>query len=776
MRKGHCNSCGSELPDEAMFCHKCGQITDDPTTPADFSQRPTHTSSFPPELREFYEGSALMGVSKFARVFGAKRKSDGKWVALKVPISPDTFMGEDFIKATTSWKRLLHHNVARLYGAFPSPVPYLEMELCESGCLDDIKKPLPKAVAATIVFDISKGLRYAHSVGITHMNLSQYNILLKNGVPKITDWGLSRALVESKQVLPHGFSLNYAAPEQLLPERFGHPDERTDVYQLGVMFYELVTGELPPRVEHGEVAPSAIQVDPVEVSKKPSLIDPGLKDLDPIITKAMAKEMSDRYQDMDEFCSALLRYLKLEFKQSLEFSVNGGRPELLAYYCSSLVMVHAQLGDVEGALKYAINLKRHAPDRLMDDVDKMIGHLEGLHETGMGMSEEFFKRISAVSHEFGAGKFTWTRVQMKERLRREEWERQLEDERRRKEEAVRRRKRRVEKGQRLMEESDNILGAGKRKPEVEGERRHEEEQYGVQREGKPAASSKKPLALLALVVTGVLILGAWWSGSGETANPLFSTNTSISGAPAGTGTDRTFTSSIGMEFILISSGEFDMGSPLFESGREPEEGPVHRVNISTPFYMGKYEVTQKQWKEVMGDNPSYFKDCGDDCPVEQVSWNDVQEFVFMLNEKEGTDKYRLPTEAEWEYAARAGTGTRYSFGDDESKLGEYAWYSVNSGRKTHPVGEKKPNPWGMYDLHGNVWEWTQDRYGDYSSGMVTDPTTSLSGHHNVERDHRVTRSGSWSGNGRDCRVAHRHHGFSEGASSNEIGFRLIRSL
>ena len=166
--------------------------------------------------------------------------------------------------------------------------------------------------------------------------------------------------------------------------------------------------------------------------------------------------------------------------------------------------------------------------------------------------------------------------------------------------------------------------------------------------------------------------------------------------------NETSINTIDMEFVLIQPGEFDMGSPVNETGRGNDEGPVHHVTISEAFYLGKYEVTQKQWHEVMGYSPSHFK--GDDLPAENVSWDDVQEFIKKLNKKENTHKYRLPSEAEWEYAARAGTTTRYSFGDDDSKLGEYAWYNENSGGKTHPVGNKGANPWGLYDVHGNVWE------------------------------------------------------------------------
>ena len=174
------------------------------------------------------------------------------------------------------------------------------------------------------------------------------------------------------------------------------------------------------------------------------------------------------------------------------------------------------------------------------------------------------------------------------------------------------------------------------------------------------------------------------------------------------GVQQEVTNSIGMEFVKIPEGEFMMGSPSDEGDRDNDEGPVHKVTIEESYYLGKYEVTQEQWREVMGSNPSYFK--GDDLPVEKVSWTDAQMFIQKLNEMEGTNIYRLQSEAEWEYACFAGTTTRYYFGDDESRLGDYAWYLDNLDGQTHPVGQKKPNPWGLYDMHGNVWEWCQDEY------------------------------------------------------------------
>jgi formylglycine-generating enzyme required for sulfatase activity len=224
------------------------------------------------------------------------------------------------------------------------------------------------------------------------------------------------------------------------------------------------------------------------------------------------------------------------------------------------------------------------------------------------------------------------------------------------------------------------------------------------------------------------------------------------------------------KFVLIPSGTFMMGSPEDEPGRSTME-TLHQVTISKPFYMQTTEVTQKQWEKVMGNNPSYFQ--GDEnLPVEQVSWNDVQEFIRKLNKMEGNDKYRLPTEAQWEYACRAGSSTMYCFGNDPGRLGEYAWYDENSGNVTHAVGQKKPNAWGLYDMYGNVWEWVQDwgGSGDYPSGHVTDPTGPSSG------PSRVFRGGSGVDcTGSCCRTAFRAGDRPDSRYWKSVGFRLIKA-
>jgi len=225
-----------------------------------------------------------------------------------------------------------------------------------------------------------------------------------------------------------------------------------------------------------------------------------------------------------------------------------------------------------------------------------------------------------------------------------------------------------------------------------------------------------------------------------------------------------------MDFVLIAPGSFVMGS---EEGPRlhrhfANEKPTHTVNITKPFYMGRCEVTQEQWRSVTGANPSHFR--GDRNPVENMTYDDCQAFLRKLAAKAPEHTFRLPTEAEWEYACRAGSTSEYSFGDDETKLSEYAWYDSNSGRTTHPVGEKAPNAWGLFDMHGNVWEWCQDWYGDYSDEEQTDPVGPADG------IWHILRGGSFGSNHMYCRSPRRYFNFwSPDYHYNEIGLRVVMS-
>jgi len=226
-----------------------------------------------------------------------------------------------------------------------------------------------------------------------------------------------------------------------------------------------------------------------------------------------------------------------------------------------------------------------------------------------------------------------------------------------------------------------------------------------------------------------------------------------------------------MTFKLLPAGTFTMGSPSDELGRVSDEGPQHQVTLTKSFYMQTTEVTQAQWQAVMGSNPSSFWDCPT-CPVEMVSWNDVQEFIGKMNQR-GEGTYALPSEAQWEYAARAGSTTAFYNGGItvtdcayDPNLDKIGWYCYNSNYKAHPVAQKTPNAWGLYDMSGNVYEWCQDWDGTYPSGAVTDPTGPSSG------SDRVYRGGVWYGNARLCRSAFRSCNSPDYRSG--IGFRLLR--
>ncbi|MBF0148234.1 MAG: formylglycine-generating enzyme family protein [Magnetococcales bacterium] len=257
-----------------------------------------------------------------------------------------------------------------------------------------------------------------------------------------------------------------------------------------------------------------------------------------------------------------------------------------------------------------------------------------------------------------------------------------------------------------------------------------------------------------------------------------------------------YVNGLNMRFKLIPEGRFFMGSPEGEYGRDSDES-LHEVALTRPFYLQDTPVTQGQWEAVMGENPSHFKGGGSECPVESVSWEDCQEFIRRLNAREGGHHYRLPTEAEWEYACRAGSDTAVYNGpliiigkSNAPGLDEIAWYSGNSGvdypggvesdwpemqypashSGTHPVRQKVPNAWGLYDMLGNVWEWCQDWYDGkyYANSPCVDPQGPPMG------SRRVYRGGSWYNSPANVRSAHRSSN-DPGDRHNNLGFRLART-
>ncbi len=238
-------------------------------------------------------------------------------------------------------------------------------------------------------------------------------------------------------------------------------------------------------------------------------------------------------------------------------------------------------------------------------------------------------------------------------------------------------------------------------------------------------------------------------------------------APSSSPASKTFTvKGVTFNMVKVEAGTFTMGATE-EQGSDVDSGekPAHQVTLTKDYYIGQTEVTQALWQAVMGNNPSEFK--GDNLPVENVSWEDCQTFITKLNSLTGS-KFRLPTEAEWEYAARGGKksqGYKYS---GSNTIGDVAWYNDNSGDKTHDVGTKAPNELGIYDMSGNVWEWCQDWYSKdyYSSSPLSNPIGPSSG------SHRVRRGGGWYYNAWSCRVSNRDD-FTPGSRYGGLGLRLV---
>ena len=290
-----------------------------------------------------------------------------------------------------------------------------------------------------------------------------------------------------------------------------------------------------------------------------------------------------------------------------------------------------------------------------------------------------------------------------------------------------------------------------------------------QQKTRPPGRWRLWVSLMAVVLI-VGVLGAFWL-SGLFRGPL----------------GKSFTNSIGMEFTWIEPGTFRMGSPDSDKDARSDEKPQHEVEITKGYYLGTYPVTRGQFAafvkdahyqteaEKASDASTWQKPSGlrwpadyvqtDNDPVVEASWNDAKAFCEWLSKKEGRT-YELPTEAEWEYACRAGTPTAYSFGDDPKALGDYAWFYRNSEGRTHPVGRKKANPWGLCDMHGNVWQWCADGYGPYQGGPIKDPKGIDSS--NI----RVRRGGSWFKVASGCRSANRDNG-APAYRLDVIGFRVV---
>jgi serine/threonine-protein kinase len=660
-----------------------------------------------------------IGAGGMGQVYKAEHRRMGRIVAVK--ILPSRAIGSPesirrFQREVRAAAKLIHPNIVTAFDAGEAEgIHYLVMEFVDGRDLATLIKEsggLPMHQAVACVLQAARGLEYAHGEGVVHRDIKPANLLLdKRGTVKILDMGLARLeeafgpdnasgpdrLTCSGQMMG---TCDYMAPEQALNTH--KADRRADIYSLGCTMYRLLTGKPPYEGMTVVEILLAHRERPIPLLRQ---IRPEMPPaLEAICQKMMAKQPEDRYSSMTEVVEAIQACVPASPATPANMDWDALQGPALG--SGSAWAVPGTEGRetprlAEGEETETKGSRRPGRVRRENSPAKRFG--AGVGVAGLLLAMGLIVFLRSGSNQKAAGP-----------------------------------------------------GPGPARP-------------------TPAASIDSPLPRGAdgLPPKAVAPFGA------KRARQYQEAWASYLGVPV------EMTNSIGMEFVLIPPGEFMMGStpaqikaaldrlkPLLPQHKGHKsglvtisaEGPQHRVKLNTPFYCGIYEVTQAQYRQVMGVNPSGYAPKGERAervvgfdtepfPVDSVSLDDVGEFCRRLSEsapeKAAGRKYELPTEAQWEYACRAGTTTDFSFGDDENDLCEHAWIRLNSNGRTHRVGEKLPNPFGLYDMLGNVYEWCADGYTQdwYSRSPVDDPIAPSS----FER--RANRGGCWSWQPVLCRSA-----------------------
>ena len=346
----------------------------------------------PASLASRYTKSMLVGQGGFARVFKAVRR-DGSIVAVKVPATLDPSTGKTFMAEIQNWVHLDHRNIVRVIDYNILPTPFIEMEYCSTS-LSTIDKPIPSHEAVMLMLNICEGLKYAHARSIAHRDLKPQNIMLNEGVPKITDWGLSKVISNASFSVSPSFTAHYAAPEQI---RGDQKDERTDIWQLGVILYELVTGRLPFTGE------SMVEIGMAIATKtpgRPGAVHPGAEPLDGIILKCLEKDPAQRYQSVADLQRDLAAYLKMNYVESLKESIQVSDLSRSAYYCGDLVLICMKTGDLVAAYKYASDLARYAGGATQAQATELARQIKARVEMGaQELPDELVRKAEVVVHQ-----------------------------------------------------------------------------------------------------------------------------------------------------------------------------------------------------------------------------------------------------------------------------------------------------------------------------------------------------------------------------------------
>ncbi|NUQ62837.1 MAG: SUMF1/EgtB/PvdO family nonheme iron enzyme [Pirellulales bacterium] len=758
-----------------------------------------------------------LGQGGMGLVLKAQHRRMERVVALKV-LSPKVVRTPEalrrFQREVKAAARLTHPNIVIAHDADePGGTHFLVMEYVDGSDLATrVKKhgPLPLERALDCILQAARGLQYAHENGVVHRDIKPANLLLnQRGTVKILDMGLARldtAGAQQDQLTGTGQimgTVDYMAPEQAMDTK--HADARADIYSLGVTLWYLLVGR---PLYAGETTVERLMAH--QTRAIPSLREAcaaASPKLEVVFAKMVAKKPAERYQTMAEVIA------ELEPLCGHAASAPAMDPSLvedpqLDAFLRGLGTSAASSRPSPAAVK---TKAAPAAPRAAADPD--------VTQDWSGPHVETATRMEPLLPRPESGKPGTTSARS----------------------AALRRSRPANAGSANWRDWRwlTAVGAGGLLVVLLGI-------WVVVRDkdGKEVARVPVPEGGTVTVETAAKNQAARREESGDKAShpktspaPLPPWNLPAGSPPPAIapfdtkkakehqaawakylGVEVESENSIGVKFVLIPPGEFDMGSTdaevanLLEEEKSknlggwyyihhlPSEAPKHRVRITKPFWLGRHEVTRGQFRRFVDDSgyqteaerdgkggyglvngqpkqdPRFVwnSDLGfeqaDDHPVVNVHWNDVTAFCAWLSEKEG-EKSCLPSEAQWEYACRVGTTTRFYSGDDEGALKEHAWFVSNAESKTHPVGQKSPNAWSLYDMHGNVWEWCQDWWSAdyYGASPLEDPTGPEGG------EHQVLRGGGWSGVAPFCRAACRH-GSGPGFRVYDLGFRLARTV
>ncbi|WP_417380111.1 protein kinase domain-containing protein [Gimesia sp.] len=701
------------------------------------------TVSFP--LADRYEQLEDPIQGGMGVVFKALDKNLGINVAIKriLPeFASDRHFLQRFEREARTQVRLSHSSLVGIRDfVLDEAGPYIVMDWIEGHSLDrELKQNgvLEEQRAAEIIAKVATALQVAHEAQIIHRDIKPANILLdQKGNPYIADFGLVRIEANEGQSIPGTLSgarlgsVDFVAPEQLADAR--NASVRSDIWSLGATLYQLVTG----RSVRG---------------MRESLIPESLRE---ITLKAMEHDPEDRFASMAEFATTLFssgistspsRIINIssQHKSTTNLDSVNERKDSINLFNDALeksARLHEDGKQYIRECSYedAVIVLEKIPEKLRNSemYSEAIQKNDRVHKLDELISEY---KIKFEIEEL----IPLLREQLELQPQRDDIKSMLEN---------------VSKAKRNKDgtsEASIELLRSIEKLSKSIDNRHQNKKSSIPSLfTQPLSGPKAPALLVAPCDAEVAK-----ASQQDWANHL--------------GLDVEFSNLNDMKFRLIPPGEFQMGSPKSEANRDDDE-VQHEVRITKPYYLGSTVVTQGQWKSIMGTTPwkgeIYAKE-GKSYPAVNVSWKEAQQFISKLNAEEG-NYYRLPTEAEWEYACRAGSLKGYCYGDDAKAISEYCWFDQNAldiGEEyAHQVSLKNPNSFGLYDMHGNVWECCQDWYGEYAIGSVTDPTGPVTG------SLRVNRGGSWILSSGECRSASRGR-LPPVSRSELLSFRVLLSF